>query len=88
MPKGAWKDRTKRSAAAKKSAAHRPNKPRGPYGMRVLPEDVKLRMRAIAERLEAGNPLAPADGPLPTPGEVGARIDAVLGKLDKRETVG
>lgn len=87
MPRGQWKDRSKRSAAARKAAAHRPNKPRGPYGMRVLPEDVKLRLRAISERLESATPLAPPDGPLPTPGEVGARIDAVLGELDKREVV-
>lgn len=83
MPRGVWKDRGKRSAAAKKSAAHRPNKPRGPYGMRVVPEAVGERMRAIAARLEAARPLASADGPLPTPGEVGARIDAVLGQLEK-----
>ena len=83
MPRGVWNDKSKRSAAARKSAAHRPNKPRGPYGMRVLPDDVKDRLRAISAKLDAATPLAPADGPLPTPGEVGARIDAVLEQLDK-----
>lgn len=84
MPRGVWKDPGKRSAAAKKAAAHRKSKPRGPYGVRVLTEADSAKLRAIAAKIGAARASGDA-APLANPGELGARIDAVLGALDARD---
>ena len=75
MTKGKWVDSSKRSEAARKGAARRKYKPRGPYGARKQPEAVKQRLREIAARCGATPSI---DDRLPTPGEVAQRIDAVL----------
>ncbi|GAA0749619.1 hypothetical protein [Sphingomonas trueperi] len=75
MTKGKWVDSSKRSEAARKGAARRKYKPRGPYGARKQPEAVKQRLREIAARCGAAPPI---DDRLPTPGELAQRIDAVL----------
>lgn len=89
MPKGVSETYTgrARSKAAKKGARHRTGKSRGPYGMKVLPAEVSERMRAIAARVGGGAPLPEPAERLATPGECAARIDAVLGALDREGNV-